>query len=42
MRVVLKRLREVSKSEFVCFRKFKRLVGNGLERREIGGSVGSL
>lgn len=42
MRAVLKRLREASKSEFACFRKPKRPVGNGLERRETGGSVGSL
>ncbi|KAK4193782.1 putative exocyst complex component [Podospora australis] len=49
MRAVLKRLREASKSEFACFRKPKRSGpggslggGGGPERRETGGSVGSI
>ncbi|KAK0715697.1 exocyst complex component Sec5-domain-containing protein [Lasiosphaeris hirsuta] len=47
MRAVLKRLREASKSEFACFRKPKRAAGpgptgSGPERRDTGGSIGSV
>lgn len=41
MRTVLKRLRDASKNEFICFKKPKRPPGGGPERRDTGSSSGT-